>query len=186
MAAMQVTKTCPTCKIEHPLNGFYVDRSRPDCRGVYCKRCKNSRTKKNYRHIMQDPVRAAVRRKQCRLAGIRRYNKNPERVRALNRAKYARHPEKVGAQSRASRARYPERERARSKLNYAIRTGKLVKPKTCSQCNRTTSSRRLHGHHGNYTKPLEVIWMCSVCHGDQHPSSASCSESTRGVSRAPC
>ena len=61
--------------------------------------------------------------------------------------------------------RYPEKVKARQKLNYAIKEGKIEKPQNCSKCNKIT---RLSAHHPDYTKPLEVKWLCSSCHKIVH------------------
>lgn len=50
---------------------------------------------------------------------------------------------------------------ARHAVLYAIRTGKLIKPKKCTLCN---SERLIHGHHEDYSKKLDVIWVCEPCH----------------------
>jgi hypothetical protein len=52
---------------------------------------------------------------------------------------------------------------ARNKVNYAIKTGKLVKPMFC-KC----GNPRVQAHHDNYNQPLIVKWMCSGCHADYH------------------
>ena len=59
----------------------------------------------------------------------------------------------------------PEKVKAREKVNNAIRSGKIIKPINCSKCNRET---RLSGHHFDYSKPLEVIWLCGSCHKKIH------------------
>lgn len=59
----------------------------------------------------------------------------------------------------------PEAYKAHTALNNAIRDGKIIKPKVCSACNK---ERRLHGHHDDYSKPLEVEWLCTPCHKDHH------------------
>ncbi len=52
---------------------------------------------------------------------------------------------------------------ARIKARYAVKKGILVKPKWCEVCNLV---KPLQGHHEDYSKPLEVIWLCSGCHAD--------------------
>lgn len=56
-------------------------------------------------------------------------------------------------------------ERARAKLRYAVWAGNIVKPKYCERC---AKKGLLNGHHNDYTKPLEVEWLCSTCHGFAH------------------
>lgn len=91
------------------------------------------------------------------------------------RTKRAANPEALLETTRRWRARNPhlvnERGLARSAriaLSNAVRDGKVMKPSCCQRCWRVTSSRRLHGHHHDYSKPLEVEWICSACHGKEH------------------
>ena len=52
---------------------------------------------------------------------------------------------------------------ARSTLHVAIRRGKLSKG-PCAVC----SAANVHGHHPDYSKPLEVVWLCPVHHRVVH------------------
>jgi hypothetical protein len=52
---------------------------------------------------------------------------------------------------------------ANSRLKYAVRTGK-VKKETCRICGALKSQ----GHHANYSKPLEVVWLCDYHHKEEH------------------
>ena len=54
---------------------------------------------------------------------------------------------------------------ARAKIRYAVKIGKIKKPKKCEVCERI---KPVQGHHEDYSKPLEVIWLCSGCHADVH------------------
>ena len=54
---------------------------------------------------------------------------------------------------------------ARAKARYAVKTGKLVKPTKCEGCE---LKKPLQGHHPDHSKPLEVIWLCSTCHAEEH------------------
>ncbi len=80
-------------------------------------------------------------------------------------AAYARNPTAHKRANRNSTARYPERQRARAKLYRAIRKRKIIRPKACSQCG---ACCKPHGHHADYSKPLEVQWLCALCHNKAH------------------
>ncbi len=47
----------------------------------------------------------------------------------------------------------------------ALKSGKIIKPQQCEQCG---SDKFLHGHHDDYSKPLEVQWLCRLCHKGKH------------------
>ena len=46
-----------------------------------------------------------------------------------------------------------------------VRKGTLEKPKVCSSCQ---LEKNLEGHHKDYSKPLNVTWLCRQCHADEH------------------
>jgi ribosomal protein S27AE len=66
-------------------------------------------------------------------------------------------------QLRVYRELHPERNRARARVNYAIRTGKLVR-QPCEICGDPKSQ----AHHEDYSKPLEVRWLCDKHHKETH------------------
>lgn len=49
--------------------------------------------------------------------------------------------------------------------NIALASGELVRPTTCADCG---SGGRIHGHHHDYLKPLDVEWLCPACHKSRH------------------
>lgn len=61
--------------------------------------------------------------------------------------------------------RDPFRQAARSALRNAVTAGMIAKPSTCSQCQ---AIGNIHGHHHDYSKPFDVEWLCSICHGKAH------------------
>jgi hypothetical protein len=61
-------------------------------------------------------------------------------------------------------SRYPQRRAAYGLLNAAVRAGKITKPDRCG-CGRQA---RVQGHHDDYSKPLDVVWLCGACHKARH------------------
>ena len=59
--------------------------------------------------------------------------------------------------------REPVKEAARRATQYAIRMGTLVR-QPCEQCGATPG----HAHHDDYSKPLDVRWLCRPCHTEHH------------------
>ena len=59
----------------------------------------------------------------------------------------------------------PEGVKAIRAIYRAVARGEIVKPKKCQQCGRKT---RLSGHHEDYSKVFEVVWLCSSCHKRVH------------------
>ena len=57
----------------------------------------------------------------------------------------------------------PER-RAWNALYYALKTGKIDKPETCSVGGEFVGKSKIQGHHRDYSKPLDVIWCCQDHH----------------------
>lgn len=74
----------------------------------------------------------------------------------------------------AELAKYRERERknkARAAVQRAVLRGKIQKPTACARCRREV---RLFAHHPRgYDNPLDVEWLCHICHTADHlPRSA--------------
>lgn len=59
------------------------------------------------------------------------------------------------------KSKYNKHYKAGQKVQDAIRSGKLIRPDFCSICK---YNGQIEGHHIDYDKPLEVIWVCRKCH----------------------
>lgn len=64
---------------------------------------------------------------------------------------------------RRQKERWPEKEAARRKVRYAVQWGHLT-PKPCERC----GADEAQAHHHDYSKPLDVEWLCRPCHTETH------------------
>ena len=72
------------------------------------------------------------------------------------------------AENKASKRAYQNHKykwQARAKLRYAVKNGSIEKPQICEVCG---EKKPLHGHHADYSKPLEVNWLCQEHHQQLH------------------
>lgn len=114
--------------------------------------------------------------KSCFKAKVRAYAAaNPEKIRKLTREKKRRSKYKILAKRWVRRnitrsreiknnwaSRNREKRKAHGVVRNAIRGGRLRRPKRCDSCQKV---RKVHAHHDDYSKPLEVKWLCAECHG---------------------
>lgn len=149
---MNDLKTCFKCQTPKPRSEFYAHRRMTDGLLGKCKQCTKADTAANYAHKMAtDPLFQIVE-------GARQRAKS-ERQRREGKAS----PVKPETQ-RAWRQRNPEKVRCHNAVSRAIRRGKLTRG-PCEECGSTES---IHAHHADYSKPLEVRWLCPAHHGRIH------------------
>jgi hypothetical protein len=72
--------------------------------------------------------------------------------------------QKVSIRSKLWCKNEPNKRQAQNKVNNAVRDGRLIKT-PCVVCGAT---HMIHGHHEDYSKPLDVIWLCAVHHQQHH------------------
>ena len=63
------------------------------------------------------------------------------------------------------RQEHPERVAIYLRVKRAIKSGKIIKPKCCSICGKECKTV---AHHYDYSKPLDVIFVCQSCHKRIH------------------
>ena len=59
----------------------------------------------------------------------------------------------------------PKKAAVHALVVWAVKTGVLVRNEYCEECNLRCKTQ---GHHEDYSKPLQVIWLCNLCHGNKH------------------
>ena len=135
------SKICsnPKCGKEKPLSDFYKNKGMKDGRVNKCKECtKKSVTIHREKNI--DKIRAYDRER----------SKLPHRIKLNDKT------------CKMFRKQFPLAYKAHNAVNNAVRDGRLIKPTKCPSCKK--SARQIEGHHKDYNKPLDVIWLCSICH----------------------
>lgn len=90
----------------------------------------------------------------------------------LHRRTTMRSKVQAGKDNRFYRGGSKMEKAAHSKLEKAIKRGEVTKPDACERCGKTYRFKdgrtAIQGHHEDYTKPLEVIWLCQKCHFEEH------------------
>lgn len=104
--------------------------------------------------------------KECTKKRVGKYReKNIESIRAYDRQR-AKKPHRVKKSleiCKRSREKNPLYNSARLKASRAAKKG-IIKKTGCIFCGRPDS----HGHHFDYTKPLDVVWLCPIHHRKVH------------------
>ncbi len=131
-------KTCSQCNTEKQVSEFY--RMHNGNPAGHCKDCQKARMK------------------------IRRLT-NP-RVQEYDRLRYHEPKRKAAGRANAKQWRrdHPEAYKAQTAVNNAVRDKRLFKT-PCLICG---GHENVQGHHKDYSKPLDVVWLCVKCHHRVH------------------
>lgn len=156
-------KTCFKCGAEKPLTEFYKHPAMADGRVNKCKECNKKDVKENRAlnseyYLNYDRNRPNTEERNLRFQEACRVRResDPE-YKKLERER-----------SRKWWAENPIKGKAHSAVSNGIRDGKITKPSSCEHCG--SEEKRLQGHHWSYDQEnwLDVIWLCSGCHGKEH------------------
>lgn len=82
--------------------------------------------------------------------------KNPEKIRAKYKRWYDKHYKSYSAKRKLQM-------RAKDAVHDALLSGKLER-KSCERC----GNQKVEAHHPDYSKPLDVRWLCHFHHREQH------------------
>lgn len=147
------TKTCFKCGRELPLSEFYKHPKMADGHLNKCRECTRKDVREN---------------RQKRIVYYRQYDRKraskPERAEA--RCAYAsseRGKQVAREQGRLNRMVHADKVRVRAILYSALKRG-LIQKRCCEVC----GSEDVQAHHPDYSKPLDVMWLCSKHHAWIH------------------
>lgn len=131
---------CSGCKAILPREAFYASKKQTSGIHSQCKKCHNA-------------VSVATR--------------DVDKARDASR-EYMRRVSKASPGKNRGRKRKPAdpiKQAARMALHNAIRRREIVRPETCQECG---VAKKVTAHHSDYSKPLDVEWLCYECHGLRH------------------
>lgn len=138
-------KRCCRCESIKPLIDFDKCTRRPDGRTSHCKQChRKPSSKQRHEYYMKN--------RETTLARNRTYRKTDRGKAVTLRV------------NKAYEKRYPERRRAREIAKWAKQKGDLI----VAPCEKCGTEKDIHAHHDNYSKPLEVRWLCRKHHDEHH------------------
>jgi len=121
---------------------------------------------KHRERILDRVKKYNLKNKEKRYAYLKRWKEeNEEKVREYARKQYWKNRERNLEAGVSYRKRYPERARAAWTIGNSYKARKIIRPGKCSRCER---ERQIEAHHEDYSKPLDVIFLCTRCHRRLH------------------
>ena len=92
----------------------------------------------------------------------------------------------MGAQQKAASRHFPyqtlramraDKRKASASVNHAVRAGRLAKL-PCAACG---TDKNVEAHHEDYSRPLDVVWLCRTHHRQHHSDPISGATETSGA-----
>lgn len=148
-------KECNRCKEFKLKDDFFKNKSTRDGLYTLCKSCVKKRREQYFK---------TENGKAKRKIYIAKANEEAKRGGNIGQKKWAKkNQDKTSANEKRWTLKNPEKRIAHHAVRNAIYHGLLIK-RPCEQCGNPKSQ----GHHPDYSKPLEVIWLCAQCHALEH------------------
>lgn len=176
-------KFCKKCKSDKEDQEFY--KNHDDCKKCWNLYC----SKRRIEQIQKDPNYLLKRREYL----IKWRQENPDKIKNYTKTSLEKNKEKIYARRKTpenrikinelvkdwrkrNKDRHRENEKirrkkenkkqlARSLIKKHLMRGKIIKPTMCDICKK---EGKIEAHHTDYEKPLEIMWLCTVCHRHQH------------------
>ena len=146
-------KQCTKCKDFKSLNEYQKRSASSDGLTARCKGCLSGYDKSRANTPSRIKARAEYAKTE---AGINSAN--------LARKKWAKNnKDKIYQSTKKYREDNKIKAYAHGVVSYGIKL-KVIKRGSCEIC----GDKQTHGHHDDYSKPMEVRWLCSKHHNQWH------------------
>jgi hypothetical protein len=145
-----------------------------------CNSCQQEKNDDEFHKRKASIDGLAAKCKQCQSEYDKARANNPKRIKA--RLDYAKTDSGIQARKRANkkwaannkvqiykttknyRENNPNKYKAHGKVAYEVKLGNLTK-KPCEVCG---TNKNIKAHHDDYSKALDVRWLCSKHHSEWH------------------
>lgn len=131
---------CTKCLIEKHFYEFHKSSNNKSGLCTWCKSCEYKR-KKEWK------------------------DKNPNKLKKQLKRHREKHKKSILEKNLKRERTKPEEKKAQRLVFKALKNCDLIRPKQCTKCNKICSPE---GHHFDYSKPLDVMWLCKSCHTLEH------------------
>ena len=172
-----MAKLCTGCDEMKDLVEYSRNHSKRDGHETRCKACRRSYNQTYYaahgaergreRKAYYREYKKAHRRETAEAERSRRAA-DPQRCRESEKRYRERNQEQIRQRAAERLLRHPARVRAKSAVDAAKKNGTLTPSSECERCGHDFSAYPRHAHHPDYTKPLDVEWLCALCHNRHH------------------
>ena len=142
-------KKCTTCSIEKLESNFDKDKSKKDGLSSLCKECRKLWRKKNKGRLKELKKTWETKNRSKHLFSRKRRYRNQRENELLRTKEW--------------KLKNNKKVLCHQAVDRAIKKGTLVR-QDCIKC----GTEKTHGHHPDYDKPLDVIWLCPKHHQEEH------------------
>jgi ribosomal protein S27AE len=144
---------------------------------IDAQRCSTCLVEKPLDQFHRNAARRLGRETRCKLCACRRVREHRaahvEEYRERGRLADKTPKRRAYWKERLAR-RDPRLARAREAVKYALRIGRLERS-PCEAC----GASEVDAHHDDYSKPLDVRWLCRLCHSAHHKREADLAREAR-------
>lgn len=172
-------KKCTGCGVEKEVTSFARRKDRKEGYRTRCNDCINEKRRERFENL--------EKYKQKREREKKYYNSHREKLNEAQKKYYENLTEEKKQKLAEKKRIYFRNSQEQKKKKYeylrniydkkkiyaniqiyeALQSGKIIKPSRCQICGK---EKTLDGHHHDYDKPLDVIWVCRKCHMKIHKS----------------
>jgi len=118
---------------------------------------RREQSKKSYEKHKEEIAKRRAEKRRTKEAR----EKNRNRQREWQRENVT----KAGRVTSEWKKKNPQKSAAHALVCWATKTGILKRSDVCEECGIKCKTQ---GHHEDYMKPMDVIWVCKDCHSKKH------------------